>query len=206
MYPFERFSETAKHVLTLAQKEAERAGHSYIGTEHLLIALIEKEDALAGAALKSLGIQIADVRTAIATVLGASEAQVVSQIIPTSRVKRVIELAFEEAQLEKSSSVDSGDLLIALAVEGEGIAAQVLRDRGVTAARLKTEIGSLRAAGMAESPSAPKRSTLNRQHLDAVDQQGKAISIDILFPPDYSHQECEDLIARVRDAVQTRLH
>jgi ATP-dependent Clp protease ATP-binding subunit ClpC len=206
MYPFERFSETAKQVLTLAQKEAERASHPYIGTEHLLLALIEKEDGLAGTALKSLGIRIADVRTAIAAVLAAGDAKVLTQIIPTSRVKRVIELAFEEAQLEKSTSVDSGDLLIALVVEGEGIAAQVLRDRGVTAARLKTEIGALRAGGMAESPGAPKRSALKRHHLDVVDPHGKPVGIDIGFPPDYSHQECEDLIARVREAVQTRSH
>jgi ATP-dependent Clp protease ATP-binding subunit ClpC len=97
MYPFERFTEDAKKVLTLAQEEAERAHHSYIGTEHLLLGLLRQPDTTAAEVLRELGIDIDAVRATIASVLGRNERIDIRQIIPTSRVKKVIEIAFEEA-------------------------------------------------------------------------------------------------------------
>src|SRR5262252_1517943 len=98
MYPFERFTERAKKVLTLAQEEAERAHHSYIGTEHLLLGLLRAEEGIAHAALRALGVGVEDTRERIEGVLGRNERIIVQQVIPTSRVKKVIEIAFEEAQ------------------------------------------------------------------------------------------------------------
>ena len=131
MYPFERFSEDAKKVLTRAQTEAERARHSYIGTEHLLLALLDV-DAEPKRLLVGLGAAEETVRGAIQNVLGRNERIVIQQIIPTSRVKKVIELSFGAAQREGSAFVTPMHLLIGLMEEGEGIAAHVLQDLGVT--------------------------------------------------------------------------
>src|SRR5690242_1857902 len=99
MYPLERFTERAKKVLALAQQEAEQAGHSYIGTEHLLLALIREGSGLAARALGTLGVELDRTRAAIEAVLSDMEPSgPPSQIIPTARVKKVVELAFEEAR------------------------------------------------------------------------------------------------------------
>jgi ATP-dependent Clp protease ATP-binding subunit ClpC len=138
MYPFERFTEDAKRALTLAQEEAERSHHSYIGTEHLLLALLRVQDGVACRVLTDLGVDIGTVREVIKSVLGRNERIIVQQIIPTSRVKRVIELSFEEAMRLGHSEVDTGDVLLGLIIEGEGIAAHVLQDLGATLGKVRT--------------------------------------------------------------------
>lgn len=92
MYPFERFTEQAKRTLTLAQAEAETAHQSYIGTEHLLIALTANTDGLAHQVLTNLGLEVGTVRESISRVLGRNERIVIQQIVPTSRVKKIIEI------------------------------------------------------------------------------------------------------------------
>lgn len=140
MYPFERFAERAKKTLALAQEEAERSHHSYIGTEHLLLGLLRQPEGDAAEVLKQLEIDVASVRQTIATVLGRNERIIIQQTIPTSRVKMVIEIAFEEARRAGHEMVDTGHLLMALVIEGEGIAAHVLEDLGADA---KTVIAAL---------------------------------------------------------------
>jgi hypothetical protein len=137
MYPFERFAEDAKKTLTLAQEEAERSHHSYIGTEHLLLALLRVEKGIAYRVLTELGIDISTVREAIEGVLGRNERIIVQQIIPTSRVKKVIELSFEEAMRLGHNEVDTSDILLGLIIEGEGIAAHVLIDLGATLEKVR---------------------------------------------------------------------
>ena len=143
MYPFERFTEKAKHVLALAQDEAMKAHHSYIGTEHLLLGLLREGDGLAAKVLGNLGVEIETVRTTIESVLGRNERLIVQQIIPTSRVKKVIEIAFEEAKRMGSNHVDTEHLLLGLLIEGEGIAAHVLQDLGATLERVREELATL---------------------------------------------------------------
>jgi hypothetical protein len=136
MYPFERFTESAKKVLTLAQQEAERSHHSYIGTEHLLLGLLRQPDTTAADVLGELGVDTDTVRATIASVLGRNERIVIQQIIPTSRVKMVIEIAFDEAGRRGQQFVEPGHILAALVIEGEGIAAHVLADLGATRDRV----------------------------------------------------------------------
>jgi hypothetical protein len=143
MYPFERFTERAKKALTLAQEEAERSHHSYIGTEHLLLGVLRVEEGVAAVALNSLGVEIGGVRSTIESVLGRNERLIIQQIIPTSRVKKVIELAFEEARRMGNSYVGTEHLLLGLLVEGEGIAAHVLQDLGANLERVRSEIDRL---------------------------------------------------------------
>ncbi|HKW08656.1 MAG TPA: Clp protease N-terminal domain-containing protein [Candidatus Dormibacteraeota bacterium] len=160
MYPFERFTEKAKKTLMLAQEEAERSHHSYIGTEHLLLALLRQEDTIAVEVLRELGIEIAAVRETIAHVIGREERVLIQQIIPTSRVKKVIEVAFEEATRRGQQFVGPEHMLAALVIEGEGIAAHVLADLGATRAKVMTALGrkwSLDAAVVSRRPKFPPR-------------------------------------------------
>jgi ATP-dependent Clp protease ATP-binding subunit ClpA len=157
VYPFERFTEGAKQALTLAQEEAERSHHSYIGTEHLLLGLMRREEGLAAKALTSLGIGIGAVRSSIQSLLGENERIIIQQIIPTSRVKTVIEIAFREARSRGDGAVGTEHLLVGLLIEGEGIAAHVLEKLGATLEkvsgeidRLHLEIGAESAAGEEE--------------------------------------------------------
>ena len=143
MYPFERFAERAKTVLTLAQEEAERSRRSYVGTEHLLLALLRAQDGVAYAVLTELRVDIDSVRDSIEAMLARNERTIIAGIIPTSRVKKVIELSFEEARRLGSSYVDTEHMLLGLLLEGEGVAAHVLTDMGVTLDRVRTEIERL---------------------------------------------------------------
>ncbi|MGC8460676.1 MAG: ATP-dependent Clp protease ATP-binding subunit [Candidatus Dormibacteria bacterium] len=161
MYPFERFTDRAKKVLTLAQEEAERSHHSYIGTEHLLLGLLREGEGLAAKALNNLGIEINKVRSTIESVLGRNERIIIQQIIPTSRVKKVIEIAFEEARRMGNNYVGTEHLLLGLLIEGEGIAAHVLEDLGVTLEKARAEIERLlHESGIEEeSRDTPKKPT-----------------------------------------------
>jgi ATP-dependent Clp protease ATP-binding subunit ClpA len=158
MYPFDRFSERAKTVLTLAQEEAERGHHSYIGTEHMLLGLMRENDGLAAQALTNLGVKIGPVREAIESVIGRNERVIIQQIIPTSRVKTVIEVSFEEAHRMGSENVGTHHLLLGLAIEGDGIAAHVMQDLGADTKRIRVEIERLLASGATEAGlAAPDR-------------------------------------------------
>jgi len=154
MYPFERFSERAKKVLTLAQEEAERSRHSYIGTEHLLLGLMREGEGIAHQVLRNLGVDISKVRQTVESVIGRNERIIIQQIIPTSRVKRVIEISFEEAQRMGDHAVGTHHLLLGLLLEGEGIAAHVLQDLGATGKAVRAEIERLLLAGTHEEPGA----------------------------------------------------
>ncbi|PZR70293.1 MAG: hypothetical protein DLM66_04270, partial [Candidatus Dormiibacter spiritus] len=163
-YPYERFTERAKKVLTLAQEEAERSHHSYIGTEHLLLGLLREGEGLAAKVLNNLGVEIGKVRQTIESVLGRSERIVIQQIIPTSRVKRVIEISFEEARRMGKTYVGTEHLLLGLLIEGEGIAAHVLEDLGASLDRVRAEIerleGDARREDSEPQPKKPSKTPL----------------------------------------------
>ena len=151
MYPFERFSEAAKRVLVVAQEEADGAHASYIGTEHLLLAMLRVEEGLAAQVLIGLGVDETRVRAVIAIVLVAGGlAETIKQIIPTARVKKVIELAFEESRRGQRKEVTTGDMLVAIVLEGNGIAAHVLHELGVREVDVRAELGRLNLAGVRE--------------------------------------------------------
>jgi len=162
VFPFERFTEKAKKVLTLAQEEAQRAHCSYIGTEHLLLGLLREGESLAAKVLHNLGVDEPSARKAIERVLGRNERSVIQQIIPTERVKRIIEIAFEEARKMGSQHVGTEHLLLALLIEGEGIAAHILQDLGAPLERVREEVDRLLREHGSEPPSAPR--VRHRQH------------------------------------------
>jgi ATP-dependent Clp protease ATP-binding subunit ClpC len=131
VYPFERFSADAKQALTLAQGEAEQSHHSYIGTEHLLVGVLRVADGLGVRVLAEVGVDLDAVRSRLAT-MRSQERITIQQIIPTSRVKKVIELSFEEALRLGAAEVTTGHMVVGLLLEGEGTAAQILKERGAT--------------------------------------------------------------------------
>ncbi len=159
MYPFERFTERAKQVLTLAQEEAERSHHSYIGTEHLLLGLLREGEGLAAKVLANLGVEIGKVRQTIESLLGRDKGlTVLQQIIPTSRVKKVVEISFEEARRMGHNYVGTEHLLLGLLSEGEGIAAHILEDLGATTDKVRAEIERLlHDSPLQDTEPAPKK-------------------------------------------------
>jgi ATP-dependent Clp protease ATP-binding subunit ClpC len=167
VYPFERFTEKAKKVLTLAQDEAEKSHHSYIGTEHLLLGLLREGDGLAAKVLANLGVEIHKVRDTIDSVLGRNERIIVQQIIPTSRVKKVIEIAFEEAKRMNNTYVGTEHLLLGLLIEGEGIASHVLEDLGANLDKVRHELDSLlKEQGLEDEPPPERKKSSKTPLLD----------------------------------------
>jgi Clp amino terminal domain, pathogenicity island component len=150
IYPFERFTESAKRALTMAQEEAQRLHHPYIGSEHLLLGLLREGPGLAAKILNNLGAEITTVRATIESVFGRNE-PVIQQIVPTSRVKKVIEISFEEARQLGNSYVGTEHLLLGLLIEGEGVAAQVLADLGANLDTVREELARMAANGETEA-------------------------------------------------------
>jgi len=143
LYPFERFTSKAKSFLTVSQTEALNAGYSYIGTEHMLLAAFGDPDFHSAKVLAALGVEEAKVRSAIKHVLGAKKMPIPTKIIPTTRVKIVIEQAFKLCSAAGDPKVSTAHLLLGLVVEGEGIAAHVLKELGATRERIESEAAQL---------------------------------------------------------------
>lgn len=124
-----RFTERAKQVLVLAQKEAQKFGHTYVGTEHLLLGLVDEGSGIAAKALASLNIQSEVIRQKIQEAIGTGESHG-QEISYTPRAKHVLELAVAEAQQFQHNYIGTEHLLLGLIRESEGIAAQVLMSMG----------------------------------------------------------------------------
>ena len=136
---FDRFTKRARHVLTLAQEEARRFQHTYIGTEHLLLGLIREEEGVASQVLRNLGIEVDQVRQAIEAIIGRGERIVVGEVGLTPRAKKVIEFAVDEARRLTHRFIGTEHLLLGLLREGDGIAAGVLESFGLQLEQVRTE-------------------------------------------------------------------
>ena len=136
---FEKFSERARRVLTLAQNEAQRFNHNYIGTEHILLGLVGETEGVVARVLKNLGIDLEKVRAAVEFIIGRGEKPVTGEIGLTPRAKKVIELAVDEARRANHSYIGTEHLLAGLLREGEGVASGVLESLGVTLEKVRTE-------------------------------------------------------------------
>ncbi len=136
---FDKFTERARRVLTLAQEEAQRFNHNYIGTEHLLLGLVREGDGVAAKVLSNLGVELNKVRSAVEFIIGRGDRTTSGEIGLTPRAKRVIELAVDEARRLNHSYIGTEHLLLGLVREGEGIAAGVLESLGVNLERVRGE-------------------------------------------------------------------
>jgi lysophospholipase L1-like esterase len=142
---WDRWSNAAKRVLTQAEEEAETLRHSYIGTEHLLLGLLSDTEGAGGKLLSNWLVSYHRVRKLIDRVIGKQKEEAVpSRIIPTTRVRTVLRIASQEASNAGAETVGTEHVLLAITVEGEGIAAHILSDLGITPALVRTAISQLR--------------------------------------------------------------
>ena len=144
IYPFEQFTKHAQEFLTLAQTEAQKLGHSYIGTEHLLLACFGNPEFHAAKVLALLGVERASVASRLDSLLAGEKFERRDQILPTERVKKIIELSFRLCSAVGDPRVGTHHVLLAISKEGNGIAAHVLNDLGAPLKRIETEVGSLK--------------------------------------------------------------
>lgn len=145
VYPFERFTAHAKKFLTLAQGEAQKRGHNYIGTEHLLLACFADSEFRSAKVLTKLGLHRETVEASLDSMLvGETPVPPREEIHPTARVKKVIEIAFQLVAESGDGQVGTDHVLWALSKEGNGLAAIVLNNFGATLPRIETEIASLK--------------------------------------------------------------
>lgn len=138
---FERFSEGARRVLTRAQGEAQRLGHSYIDTEHMLLGIAGEESGIAAKVLTNLGVSMSKIQAAVEFVIGKGERRATSGDIDLApRAKRAIEFAVDEARRLNSSYIGVEHLLLGLLRESEGVAFSVLESFGITLERARDEV------------------------------------------------------------------
>ena len=140
---FEKFTERARRVLSLAQEEAQRFNHNYIGTEHILLGLVRETDGVAARVLSNLGVELQKVRAAVEFIIGRGERTTPGEIGLTPRAKKVIELAVDEARRLNHNHIGTEHLLIGLMREGEGVAAGVLESLGINLDKVRGETSSI---------------------------------------------------------------
>ncbi|WP_320674839.1 ATP-dependent Clp protease ATP-binding subunit [Prochlorococcus sp. MIT 1341] len=137
---FERFTEKAIKVIMLAQEEARRLGHNFVGTEQILLGLIGEGTGVAAKVLKSMGVNLKDARVEVEKIIGRGSGFVAVEIPFTPRAKRVLELSLEEARQLGHNYIGTEHLLLGLIREGEGVAARVLENVGVDLSKIRSEV------------------------------------------------------------------
>jgi ATP-dependent Clp protease ATP-binding subunit ClpC len=137
---FERFTEKAIKVIMLAQEEARRLGHNFVGTEQILLGLIGEGTGVAAKVLKSMGVNLKDARIEVEKIIGRGSGFVAVEIPFTPRAKRVLELSLEEARQLGRNYIGTEHLLLGLIREGEGVAARVLENLGVDLSKVRTQV------------------------------------------------------------------
>jgi len=166
---FDKFTDRARKVLTLAQDEAQRFNHNYIGTEHLLLGLVREGEGVAARVLENMNVELPKVRTAVEFIIGRGDRPVVGEVGLTPRAKRVIELAIDEARRLGHNYIGTEHLLLGLVREGEGIAAGVLESLGVNLDKVRHEV--IRVLSQSSS-AGPAAETKRASKTPTVDQLG----------------------------------
>jgi len=145
---FGRFTERAQKVLALAQEEAVRLGHNNIGTEHILLGLVREGEGIAAKALIGLGLSLEKIQDEVESLIGRGMEQPIN-IAYTPRAKKVIELSMDEARKLGHTYVGTEHILLGLIREGEGVAARVLNNLGVSLNKARQQV--LQLLGISES-------------------------------------------------------
>jgi ATP-dependent Clp protease ATP-binding subunit ClpA len=182
MGPFDRFNDRAKRVLALAQDEAIRFNHNYIGVEHLLLGLIREGEGVAARALDSLGVDLSKARTDVEFIIGRGDGTTTpSEIILSPRTKKVIELAIDEARKLGHSHVGTEHLLLGIVREGGSIGAGVLQHLGVALEKVREQViatlgqhPETRAAAMRSEVGAMAFQSMPHDRLDASSKRAVA--------------------------------
>jgi ATP-dependent Clp protease ATP-binding subunit ClpC len=167
---FDKFTERARKVLQLAQEEAQRFNHNYIGTEHLLLGLVREGEGVAAKVLANLGVELNKVRSAVEFIIGRGDRTVTGDIGLTPRAKKVIELSVDEARRLNHHYIGTEHLLLGLVREGEGIAAGVLESLGVSLDKVRSQViyvlNQSQSYSQQESRSASKTPVIDQLGMD----------------------------------------
>ncbi|MBD2741982.1 ATP-dependent Clp protease ATP-binding subunit [Coleofasciculus sp. FACHB-1120] len=176
---FERFTEKAIKVIMLAQEEARRLGHNFVGTEQILLGLIGEGTGVAAKVLKSMGVNLKDARIEVEKIIGRGSGFVAVEIPFTPRAKRVLELSLEEARQLGHNYIGTEHLLLGLIREGEGVAARVLENLGVDLTKVRTQVirmlGETAEVSAGQSSGRTKTPTLDEfgSNLTQMASEGK---------------------------------
>jgi ATP-dependent Clp protease ATP-binding subunit ClpC len=165
---FERFTDTAIKVIRLAQEEARRLGHNFVGTEQILLGLIGEGNGVAAKVLQSLGVSLKDAREEIEKIIGRGVGFVAVEIPFTPRSKRVLELSLEESRSFGQDYVGTEHLLLGLIRDGEGVAARVLLNLGVDSTEVRTKVIQM----LSETTVALSDSSRTRKKTSILDECG----------------------------------
>jgi ATP-dependent Clp protease ATP-binding subunit ClpA len=186
---FERFTDRARRVVVLAQDEARRLDHNYIGTEHILLGLVQEGEGVAAKALEALGIGLAAVRQQVEEIVGRGKEAPGGHIPFTPRAKKVLELSLREALQLGHDYIGTEHILLGLIREGEGVAARVLANLGADLNLVRQQVVQLLHSHQMEG-----QERLSSAHLTG--SSGRLESI--------VNRQAEAIVSRL-DAIAARL-
>lgn len=169
---FDRFTKRARRVLTLAQEEAQRLNHNYIGTEHLLLGLVREENGVAVRVLRELGVDPKQIRERVERTVGRGQRAMYGKLSLTPRTKRVIELAVDEARRLGHHYIGTEHLLLGLVRAGEGVAVDVLRGLGVGLDKVRSQTARVMMESSSQSSSSSSTRESSSKGTPLVDQLG----------------------------------
>ena len=196
---FEKFSERARRVLSLAQEEAQRFNHNYIGTEHILLGLVRETEGVAARVLSSLAVDLSKVRSAVEFIIGRGEKPAQGEIGLTPRAKKVVELAVDEARRMNHTYIGTEHLLIGLLREGEGVAAGVLESLGVTLDKVRAETHRIlshnQGTGSQGSRTSTRTPTLDQLGVDLT-VQARSDKLDPVIGREQEIQRVVQILSR----------
>ena len=177
---FERFTDRARKVMALANQEAQRFNHEYIGTEHILLGLVKEGSGVGATVLKNLDIDLRKVRLEVEKLVKSGPDMVTMGKLPqTPRAKKVIEYAIEEARNLGHNYVGTEHLLLGLLREKDGVAAQVLMNLGLKLEEVREEVLNLLGAGVESeggAPGEPKGESKAKSKTPALDSFGRDLT------------------------------
>ncbi len=179
---FERFTEKAIKVIMLAQEEARRLGHNFVGTEQVLLGLIGEGTGVAAKTLKSMGVTLKDARAEVEKIIGRGSGFVAVEIPFTPRAKRVLELSWDEARQLGHNYIGTEHLLLGLIREGEGVAARVLENLGVDLNKIRSNVikmlGETKPQGVSSgSSSSSSSSSGGKTKTPSLDEFGRDLTL-----------------------------
>src|SRR5437016_414426 len=175
---FERFTDRARKVMALANQEAQRFNHEYIGTEHILLGLVKEGSGVGANVLKNLDVDLRKVRLEVEKLVKSGPDMVTMGKLPqTPRAKKVIEYAIEEARNLNHNYVGTEHLLLGLLREHDGVAAQVLMNLSLKLEEVREEVLNLLGAGVeTEEPAQEKQSAKGKSKTPALDSFGRDLT------------------------------
>ncbi len=149
---FERLTARSRKVVVRSQEEAQRLGHNYIGTEHLLLGILREDDGVAARALNSLNVTLSEVRRRVESMVGRGEGETGAQAPFTPRSKKVLELALREALQLRHNYIGTEHILLGLLKESDGVAVRILSNLGADPDAVRSEILRMLGGDWARAP------------------------------------------------------